>query len=339
MYVTDQRKTERSVFMRSLSYSHLRPAAEEALELSCFSPKRLVLLHTGVSLIVGLIISILTYVLDMGIAQTGGLSGMDSRAMLQSMQYFLTIASTILLPFWEVGYLFAALQFARRKHPQTGALFAGFRHWGVVLRGMILQGILLFAVVFVGAQIVSTIYFMTPASAELQALTLELAENGADSLTMMENEQYFALILKAMPFLLIGVGLLLLPTLYLLRFTNYVIMDHPEMGARYAVATSIRMTWRNFGAIFKLDLRFVWYYLLEVLVAVIGIGYVILELMGVDIGIGGDTAVFVFYLLSLAAQLGLYVWMKNIVSTTYALAYDELFRSVMPPALKELPPM
>ena len=41
---------------------------------------------------------------------------------------------------------------------------------------------------------------------------------------------------------------------------------------------------------------------------------------------------FVFYLLSLAGQLGLYVWKKNIVFTTYALAYDCLMQ---PPAEAE----
>ena len=308
--------------MESLSYSRLRPAAEDALQAACYSPKRLVLLHTGVTLAIGLVISLLTYMLDMGIAQTGGLSGIGNRAMLQSLESFLTIASTILLPFWEVGYLYAVLQFARRNHPQTDDLFAGFRNWGVVLRGMLLKGAVVFAVMFIGTQITTTIYVMTPAAAPLQQLYMELLESGADPMSLVESEEYMALMMQAMPFILIGVGLLVIPVLYLLRFTDYFIMDQPELGARFALAASFRMTRRHLKDIFKLDLHFWWYYLLELLVVLVSYGHMILDILGVDLGMGGDTAMFVFYILSLAGQLGLYVWMKNRVYTTYALAYD-----------------
>ena len=53
--------------MKNLSYTFLRPAAEEALGTSRYSPKKLVLIHTGVSLGVGLVLSVLSYVLDLGI--------------------------------------------------------------------------------------------------------------------------------------------------------------------------------------------------------------------------------------------------------------------------------
>lgn len=309
--------------MHPLSYHLLRPAAEDALGAARYSPKKLILIHTAVSLAVGLVLSILTYVLDLGIAQTGGLSGINSRAMLQSLQSLLSMVSVILLPFWEVGYLFTALQFARRRSPDTGSLFAGLRNWGVVLRSMVLKCALLIAVVFIGVQILSTVYLMTPAARPMYDFAQQMAEAGVtDPFAMAENEEYVALVMQAIPVMLIGLAVLILPLMYLLRFVDYVVMDRPELGARYAVRTSIAITWRNFKQLFKLDLHFWWYYLLELLVATVSYGYLALDVAGIDIGIAGDTAVFVFYLLSLAAQLGLYVWRKNTVFTTYALAYD-----------------
>ena len=321
-----------------LSYSLLRPAAEDALAAARYSPRRLVLLHTAVTLAVGLVISILSYVLDLGVAQTGGLSGIGNRAMLQTLQSMLTIVSTILLPFWEIGYIFTTLQLARRKHPDTDSLFAGLRNWGVVLRAMLLKCAVLLAVMFIGTQIITTIYFMTPFAEPMQALYMEMMEGGSDAVALMENEEYMALMMQLMPFVLIGVGILLIPVLYLLRFTDYIIMDQPEIGALYALTTSVRMTRSHLKELLMLDLRFWWYYLLELLVAVVSYGHLLLELVGVDIGIGGDTAMFVFYLLSLAAQLGLYVWMKNSVYTTYALAYDSIYLPVEP-IKKERPKM
>lgn len=309
--------------MHPLSYHLLRPAAEDALDAARYSPKKLILIHTAVSLVVGLLLSILTYVLDLGIAQTGGLSGIGNRAMLQSLQSLLTLVSTVLLPFWEIGYLFTALQFARRRSPDTGSLFAGLRNWGVVLRSMVLKFALMIAAVFIAVQVVSTIYFMTPAAAPMYELAQQMADSGiTDPLAMVENEAYVALVMQAVPFVLIGIAVLLLPLMYLLRFADYVVMDRPELGARFAIRLSIALTWRNFKKLFALDLHFWWYYLLELLVLAVSCGHMMLDMAGIDIGIGGDTAMFVFYLLSLAAQLGLYVWKKNTVFTTYALAYD-----------------
>lgn len=311
--------------MQCISYSLLRPAAEDALGRARYSPKKLVLLHTAVGMTVGLILSIITYVLDLGIAQTGGLSGISNRTVLETVQSILSAASMILLPFWEIGYLFAALQFARRQSADTTSLYHGLRHWGVVLRSMLLKAGVVFIVMFIGTQIVSSIYMMTPAAAPLFALSTEIT----DPMALLESEEYMALMMHAIPFILLGVLILLIPALYLLRFTDYVVMDQPERGALFAVLTSVYLTRRNLKAMLKLDLRFWWYYALELLVVVISYGHMILDIAGIDIGIGGDTAMFVFYIVSLAGQLGLYVWKKNTLFTTYALAYDCL---IQPPA-------
>lgn len=315
--------------MQSLSYSLLQPAAEDALGVARYSPKKLVLIHTAVGMSVGLVLSIITYVLDLGIAQTGGLSGIGNRTVLETVQSILSMASTILLPFWEIGYIFAALQFARRQSADTTSLYHGLRHWGAVLRTMVLRGAILALFMFVGSQIISAIYLLTPAGMPLLNLSMEL-QQGGDPYALLENAENMAIVMQSMPFFLLGMILLLIPGLYLLRFTDYVVMDHPELGALYAVLSSFHMTRRHFKALLKLDLRFWWYYVLELMVVVISYGHLILDIAGIDIGIGGDTAMFVFYIVSLAGQLGLYVWKKNTVFTTYALAYDIMHQTLMP---------
>lgn len=320
--------------MQSLSYSLLRPAVEDSLGMARYSPRKLVLLHTAVGMSVGLVLSIITYVLDLGIAQTGGLSGIGNRTVLETIQSILSMVSMVLLPFWEIGYLCAALQFARRQSADPTSLYHGLRHWGVVLRSMLLRGIILALFLFVGSQIISTIYMLTPAGRPLLDLSMEL-QQGGDPYALLENEANMAIVMQFMPFFLLGVTLLSIPVLYLLRFTDYVVMDQPEMGALYAILVSFHMTRRHCKELIKLDLRFWWYYVLELLVVVISYGHMILDIAGIDIGIGGDTAMFVFYIVSLAGQLGLYVWKKNSVFTTYALAYDIMHQTLMPAEKQE----
>lgn len=322
--------------MNPLSYSALKPAAEDALREARYSPRRLVLIHTGVTLAVGLLLSILTYALDLGIAQTGGLSGIQTRATLESLQSIVNMVSLIALPFWEIGFLAVAFRFARRQELHTGTLLGGFRHFGPVLRGMVLKGIVAFIVMFVTVQVLATIYMFTPAAQPLYSFTMEQAEMGiVDPTVLMENEEYMALVMKAVPWVLAGVLILELPVLYFLRFTDYVLMDRPERGALFAVFTSFRLVWQNFKAILKLDLHFWWFYALELLIALLSYGHQLLDMAGLDLDANGDTMVFVFYILSVLCQLGLYVWKKNDVFTTYALAYDTMMQP--PVALQKQP--
>ena len=73
----------------------------------------LALLHTGVTVGVAFAIMLLQYVLAEGIGNTGGLSGMATRSILETIQLVLQWANTILLPFWSLGFMYVALLSAR----------------------------------------------------------------------------------------------------------------------------------------------------------------------------------------------------------------------------------
>ena len=78
--------------------------------------------------------------------------------------------------------------------------------------------------------------------------------------------------------------------------------------------------------IFKLDLSFWWFYVLDGLTLALCYGDLILGLMGISLPISADVSYFLFYVLYLAAQLGLYVFARNRVECTYAAGYDALRR-------------
>lgn len=313
------------IYMASFDYRKLRRESTVALQRTDCSPKKLVLLHTGVIAGVGLVLSILDYVLNLGIAGTGGLSGIGSRTILETIQSILQMAELFLLPFWTIGYIFVILKLIRRESTGKDDLLAGLRAFGPVLRTTVLRGLIYFAVIMAGSQIAGIIYMMTPLAAPIYAIMQELTEAGiTDPYAMLENEAYLQAMLYALPFVSVGALALVTPVFYRLRFMDYALMDAPEKGAFHALGQSLRMTRGKCMALLKLDLRFWWYYGLELLILVVGYGNVLLPMLGIQTGMGDDTAMFVFYIASLLCQLGLYVWRKNHVFATYALVYEQL---------------
>ncbi len=301
--------------MASFPYSQFHADAADALGGAAYSPKKLVLIHTGVSAAVGLVLSLFSYILDLGIAHTGGLSGIHARSTLETVQTLLVYANTLLMPFWQIGYLFCTLRLIRRQEAAPRGLFSGFRHFGPVLRGMLLRAMVCFPFLFAGAQIGYFLFLMSPGAQPMLDKLQEMVSSGTIDPTAMA---------PVIPFMAAGGLLLLIPVLYRLRMVDYALMDEPEKGAFYALLRSLKLTKGRCTALLKLDLHFWWYYALEVLIMALGYGDLILTLLGIELGISAGAAALVFYLAALICQLALHLWRKNTVFTTYALAYEAL---------------
>lgn len=317
--------------MSDFRLKELIAEAKESVTSASYSPKKLALIHTGVAAGVSLVVALLTYFLDIGIGNTGGLSGMGTRAVLETAQSVLQLLLNVLSPFWALGFIAAALGLARRQQTTPHTLMTGLRRWGPALRMLILQGLIYFVVAFVAIQVGSIIYTMTPASQELDALVEDLLAAGttdADALTALleglDDATLMNILLGMLPYLLIPMALLLIPVVYRLRLAQYVLMDQPQFGALHAIMQSFRLTKGNCLKLFKLDIRYCWYYILEALVIVLSMGDLILPAFGVPLNMSTVTASIVFYVLALLTQLALYAWKKPQIYTTYALFYDRL---------------
>lgn len=302
--------------------------AKQAVAGNAYSPKKLTLIHAGIAAGASLVMALLTYFLDAGIGNTGGLSGIGSRAVLQTAQSVLQMLISVLSPFWAMGFVAAAVSLARRQQATVHTLAKGLRRWGPALRLLLLQSVIYFLVTMVAVQLGSTLYTLTPASNQLSALLndLQSADTGAvtDLLENLDEATLMNLMLSMLPFLLIPMAALLIPVVYRMRFAEYVLMDDPRCGAFFAVMVSFRLTKGNCMKIFKLDIRYWWFYALEVLVSLLAYGDVLLPLFGVPLSMSTITASMVFYVLALGGQLVLYTWKKPQVFTTYALLYDRL---------------
>ena len=282
----------------------------------------LVLLHTGVTVGAAFVIMLLQYLLAEGIGNTGGLSGMGMRSVLETAQLVLQWANTLLLPFWSLGFLHVALLWAREAQADKRDLLAGFHRVGPYLGLMLNRAILTILVLVVSINISSVIYMMTPAADRI----LELAESFGntdqmyDYLYSLDMEQIMVLLRSMIPMMVIGcvlASVLLIPLLYRFRMAEYVILDQKGIRGIGAMILSAALLRRRRWQLFKLDLCFWWYYGLKILCAV-------LMDFGPLLPIEGDFAYIVTYALYLVALFGIEVCFRPRVETAYACAYEQL---------------
>ncbi len=305
--------------------------AKEAVASASCCPKKLTLIHAGIAAAASLLTALLTYLLGTGIGETGGLSGISSRAALETAQSLIELAVSLLSPFWALGFVAAALQLARRETVTPKTLLQGLRYWAPALRMLMLQGIIYFCVILISVQIGSFVYMLTPFSAQLTALTEQLIAAGtldtealSQLLLELDYDALMRLFWGMVPFLFLPALVLMFLLSYRLRLAQFILMDHPELGALFAILQSFRLTKKNCLKLFRLDLHFWWFYALEVLVQVLCYGELILPLVGVVLDMNGVLASFLFYALALVCQVGLYVWKKPQIFASYALFYDHL---------------
>lgn len=318
--------------MEPFNGRELKAEAAAALKNAAYPPKKIVLIHSGITLAVTLTLVILNYLLGLVVEGTGGLGGLGTRSVLATMQTLLQFANMILQPFWSIGLVMTVLSIARSQRADAKTLLAGFHRFGPVLRLNILRGILYFALIMVAVQISQIVFMMTPAAASIYGKLQQLVESGVTNPAEIPGDELVKqIIFKSLPFMVAAMAILLIPVSYRLRMADFILMDHPEMGALFALGASNRLMRKNCFRLFRLDLQFWYYYALELVVALLFYGDYILRIAGVELGMSADAAMFVFAIVGLACQLGLYVWKKDLVFTTYAKVYDSLLRPLVQP--------
>ena len=310
----------------------LKNAAGDALARASRNPKRIILIHTAVSLGIMLLVAVLDYVLSGQIENTGGLSGLGTRSVLTTVQSILQMVQMAVLPFWEIGYLYAAMKMAVKEPAEPGTLLEGFRHFGPLFRVMLLKGLIFLVLGFVCTYVATQIFVMTPLSTPM----LEAMAPVLNDPTLMESAAGEEALMQvvdqalddAMLPLLIITGILLclvyIPISYRLRLVNYSVLENPREGALVAFRRSFRLMRGNCLEMFLLDLSFWWYYLLQILINLVCYGDLILSLAGVSLPWSGELSFFLFYILALAGQFVLYFLARNKVEVTYVTAYHVL---------------
>ena len=311
-----------------LHTSDLRKQAQCRLGELSGNPKKLVLIHTAIALGSSLLLTVLTYLSSLMIADTGGLDGLGTRSVLTTAQSVLEILILIGLPIWQRGIYYAALQWINGEKPGFASLLQGFRRFGAVLRFLFLQVGSLIILGIAVFNLSSVIFTLTPfAEPFLELYKPFMAPDiTPEQIQDLMTAEFIASAMdKMIPLLIIFCILyliVLIPLFYRIRFADFAFMDGLPGGR--SLLKSFSITKKTFWQVLKLDLSFWWFYLLQLLSVAICYADTILAALGVSLPVSPAVAAFGFYILGIACQ-GLLLWQfeaKRI--TVYALAYRTL---------------
>ena len=304
----------------------LKCVTRDSLAAAPYDPRKLIMIHTGITIAVSLTGTLLNFILSKQIETTGGLGGLGLRSMLSTAQSVLQFLVAVLLPFWEAGYCYATMQIARGKDASPNTLLHGFRRFRPLLRLKLTQGLIYIALGMACFFVGYYIFMLTPLSDPLFAiiesieldptmLQTELPLDDATSLAMTEAYTPMLLIWLFL-FLIIGVFIS-----YRFRMATFLILDHPRMRAMETLRMSTYQLRGHLTALFKLDLSFLWFYILNVLFAALAYGDYLMTGFGVPMPFSAEVAYFIFLILSLVCQGSLFVLARNQVDVTYANFY------------------
>lgn len=295
----------------------LRSAAKNSLAQASYDPKKLILIHTGAMAALSLILALIDHVLNRQVGDTGGLSGIGARSILETVQTVLLIGQMVAIVFWQIGYVYASMRISRGEPAGPESLFEGFRRFGPVLRLRLITTLLYTGMAVFCAYIASVIVSYTPIVQPLVD-AMEVGTEEAAFAAMDEIALPVTGVLLAVMLVIMG------PYYYRLRLAEYILLDDPRGGAMMAIRTSRMMMRRNRIKLLKLDLGFWWFYLCEVLVMVVAYGDSILPMFGYSLPWSDTVSYYVFLVISYVFQLALYWWRGNEVRVTYAKFYEAL---------------
>lgn len=290
---------------------------------------RTVLLYTAVICGLSLLSTLLSSFLNDGISGTGGLSNIGLRSILSTGQSVLPLVNLIISSCLGLGYHIAVLSHVRGFEANPGTLLGGFRHFGPVLRALLLQAAVYCIAIFGSTYLSSFIFMLTPFSAGFMEVLEPVVASATvlDSSLMLDEATLMAAADAMMPMIWITLAVcvaVLIPMSYRFRMVNFCLADDPRRGALAAIAKSRALMRRNCFALFRLDLSMWWFYLGQTLISLVCYGDVLLPMLGVTFPWSNTVSFYLFFGLSLVMQLALYYFTMNRVYTVYAVAYETL---------------
>ena len=307
----------------------LKQQARERLE-ACPQEKKIRLLYGGSLFVISVVYLLADLLISRLTPQTGGLSTIGTRSFMSALSGILPVVTYLLSMCLGFGYMGGMVRISRGQYASPNALRTGFERFWPLLRLTFFKGLITLGF-SMGAFYLATILFtLSPFSDRLiQALEPvvsggSLLSEGTMELTEGVIEAVNASLLPLMAIFLVIAAVFVVPLLYRLRMTDYVLYDHPEAGALYAIRESKKMMRFHRLSVFKLDLSFWWFYLALALSYALNYAPMFLSVSGISLPVEGEALSVLCFLLSCAAEFVVIYFLRNRMEVTCALAYNRL---------------
>lgn len=307
----------------------LKQQARERLE-ACPQEKKIRLLYGGSLFVISVVYLLADLLISRLTPQTGGLSTIGTRSFMSALSGILPVVTYLLSMCLSFGYMGGMVRISRGQYASPNALRTGFERFWPLLRLTFFKGLITLGF-SMGAFYLATILFtLSPFSDRLiQALEPvvsggSLLSEGTMELTEGVIEAVNASLLPLMAIFLVIAAVFVVPLLYRLRMTDYVLYDHPEAGALYAIRESKKMMRFHRLSVFKLDLSFWWFYLALALSYALNYAPMFLSVSGISLPVEGEALSVLCFLLSCAAEFVVIYFLRSRMEVTCALAYNQL---------------
>ena len=307
----------------------LKQQARERLE-ACPQEKKIGLFYGGSLLAISIIYLLADLLISRLTPQAGGLSTIGVRSFMSALSSILPVVTFLLSMCLSFGYMGGMVRISRGQYASPNALRTGFERFWPLLRLTFFKGLITLGFSMGAFYLATVIFTLSPFSNRLvQALepmvsggsllsegTLELTDGVIDAVN--------ASMLPLMAIFLIVAAVFVVPLLYRLRMTDYVLYDHPEAGALYAIRESKKMMRFHRLSVFKLDLSFWWFYLALALSYALNYAPMFLSVSGISLPVEGEALSVLCFLLSCAAEFVVIYFLRSRMEVTCALAYNRL---------------
>lgn len=292
--------------------------------------KQIAFVYAGISVAAALLIVLIQYLLDLRIAQTGGLGNLGTRSLLSAIQNFLPMVKTLAMLCLELGFLSAMMRISRDQYTSLHSLRAGMPRFWAMLRASLLQSLLYIGAGIAAFYVATTIFLATPLSSRFTEITMSIFQHSErldPTALILDDATYLAIFDAIKPmFLLLPVMLLLLglPIFYRYRMVNYILLDKPACGALAAMRESAGMMKGNTLSMFKLDVSLWWYFLASAAAAAVCYADALLAMAGINLPLSEDVAYFLFYGLYLIVEFMVLFFLHPKAGVVYAAAYNAI---------------
>lgn len=294
------------------------------------STRSLVLLYVGVIAVLTLGSSGLNLYLDKQISGTGGLAGLGTRSVLQTIQEILTYVSLIFDPFWSAGFLAAMIAMVRGGKPEKGHMTAGLNRFSKILAYIAVQFLLAVAILVASVYLGTTIWSLSPMGAEYERVLGPILTDpnvvSPEGIINWELLPVDLLLRYTMPIMLVCMALFALFYIllsYRFRLAVYLILTRNEGAVRAHFLSAQLMRGRKWQ-LFRLDLSWWWYYLLLGAASLVAYVDLILEMLNLPLPLDPT----VMFFASLGAYCVLFsaicLWKKCQVDASYVLAFESI---------------
>ena len=309
--------------MDNLNPKDLRQKAQMALRRGR-EPKKLIYTFAGIQLAMSVLLYAVNFWLDGQIAATGGLSNLGTRAIFSTAKQALPPLSFCVTMCLDLGFLAGLMRICRGQYADHTDLKTGFQKFWSLVRLMLIQSVLYFAISFLVIQLGSLLFLFTPWADPLMDVLypLTMSESAVmDEAVLMELAGHMGPL-----FIFLGVVFLiaLIPFLFRMRMAFFCLLDDSQGRAMAAIRESSRMMRRRFGQMLKLDISLWLYHAATALSLLVLYGDLFLALLGIDLGLDFQVLGFIAMMGSSLIQFAATLFLRPQAEVTYLTVYDAL---------------